>query len=60
MYIFLLNFANNEKEVTATGLQATIECGFTLKRVRDMTRTYSQTKKKPNVTILMKYAVLYS
>ena len=22
--------------------QATIECGFTLKRVRDMTRTYSQ------------------
>ena len=41
--------------VTATGLdiswqgvkefldiQAAIECGFTLKRVRDMTRTYSQ------------------
>ena len=25
-------------------IQATIECGFTLKRVRDMTRTYSQTK----------------
>ena len=26
----------------ATGLiQATVECGFTLKRVRDMTRTYS-------------------
>ena len=24
-------------------IQATIECGFTLKRVRDMTRTYSQT-----------------
>ena len=23
-------------------IQATIECGFTLKRVRDMTRTYSQ------------------
>ena len=23
-------------------VQATIECGFTLKRVRDMTRTYSQ------------------
>ena len=23
-------------------MQATIECGFTLKRVRDMTRTYSQ------------------
>ena len=22
-------------------IQATIECGFTLKRVRDMTRTYS-------------------
>ena len=24
-------------------IQATIECGLTLKRVRDMTRTYSQT-----------------
>ena len=24
------------------GIQATIECGFTLKRVRDMTRTYSE------------------
>ena len=24
-------------------IQATIECGFTLKRVRDMTRTYSHT-----------------
>ena len=23
-------------------MQATVECGFTLKRVRDMTRTYSQ------------------
>ena len=23
-------------------IEATIECGFTLKRVRDMTRTYSQ------------------
>ena len=23
-------------------IRATIECGFTLKRVRDMTRTYSQ------------------
>ena len=23
-------------------IQATIECGFTLKRVRDMTRTYSK------------------
>ena len=36
--------AKSEGEVTATGLdiQATIECGFTLKRVRDMTRTYSQ------------------
>ena len=26
-------------------IQATIECGFALKRVRDMTRTYSQIKK---------------
>ena len=26
-------------------IQATIECGFTLKRVRDMTRTYSQSEK---------------
>ena len=25
-------------------IQATIECGFSLKRVRDMTRTYSQLK----------------
>ena len=31
----------SEGEVTATGLEP-IECGFTLKRVRDMTRTYSQ------------------
>ena len=26
----------------AGDIQATIECGFTLKRVRDMSRTYSQ------------------
>ena len=26
-------------------IQATIECGFTLKRVRDMTRTCSQRNK---------------
>ena len=26
-------------------IQATIECGFTPKRVRDMTRTYSQFRK---------------
>ena len=26
----------------ATDIQATIECGFTPKHVRDMTRTYSQ------------------
>ena len=29
-------------KVTATGLEPTIECRFTLKRVRDMTRTYTQ------------------
>ena len=31
-------------------IQATIECGFTLKRVRDMTRTYSQcmTRLRPS------------
>ena len=47
--------AKSEGEVTATGfeptttsskefldIQATIECGFTLKRVRDMIITYSQ------------------
>ena len=37
--------AISEGEVTATGLlniQANIECGFTLKCKRDMTRTYSQ------------------
>ena len=27
---------------TILDIQATIECAFTLKRVRDMTRTYSQ------------------
>ena len=27
-------------------IQATIECGFTLKRVSDMTRTYSQTSAR--------------
>ena len=27
-------------------IQATVECGFTLKRVRDMTRTHSQIKDK--------------
>ena len=26
-------------------IQATLECGFTLKRVRDMTRTFSQASK---------------
>ena len=26
-------------------IQATIQCGFTLKNVRDMTRTYNQLKK---------------
>ena len=37
--------AKSEGEVTATGfldIQATIECGFTLKRVRDMIKAYSQ------------------
>ena len=35
--------AKSEGEVTVTGLDHTqLECGFTLKRVRDMTRTYSQ------------------
>ena len=41
-------------------IQATIECGLTLKRVRDMTRTYSQTlnllliteKGKPHMYLL--------
>ena len=36
-------------------IQATIECGFTLKRVRDMTRTYRQQKilrhENSNLTI---------
>ena len=36
--------AKSEGEVTATGFEptTTIECGFTLKRVRDMIKTYSQ------------------
>ena len=39
--------AKSEGEVTASSkefldIQATIECGFTLKRVRDMIKTYSQ------------------
>ena len=33
-------------------LRATIEFAFTLKQVRDMTRTYSETPKlKPNQTV---------
>ena len=27
------------------GIQATIECGFTMKRVRDMIKTYNQYRK---------------
>ena len=49
----LLEAGAKSEEVTATGfepasskefldIQATIECGFTLKRVRDMIKTYSQ------------------
>ena len=39
--------AKSEGEAPASSkefldIQATIECGFTLKRLRDMTRTYSQ------------------
>ena len=40
--------AKSKDEVTATGLEpratywATMECGFTLKRVRDMIRTCNQ------------------
>ena len=33
----------------ALDIQATIECGFTLKRVYDMIRTYSQGKKIPKL-----------
>ena len=29
-------------------IQATIDCGFTLKRVRDMTRTYTQMHRTDN------------
>ena len=42
----------------------TIECGFTLKRVRDMTRTYrsnkSRVQKKQQVKVSSVYVVLYS
>ena len=42
------NAAVSSKEVL--DIQATIEYGFTLKRVRDMTKTYVQPKKyfRPN------------
>ena len=33
-------------------IQATIKCGFTLKRVRDMTRTYIQCKIHSGIAIL--------
>ena len=33
-------------------IQATIECGFTLKHVRDMTRTYSYIKRSNSQTTL--------
>ena len=45
--------AKSEGEVTATGVEPRTtwflneECGFTLKRVHDMTRTYSR-----NMTVL--------
>ena len=33
-------------------IQATIECGFTLKHVRDMTRTYSQRNVSTFITFM--------
>ena len=36
-------------------IQATIECGFTLKRVRDMTRTYSMSFLIKNSEVWEKY-----
>ena len=40
------------------GIQATIECGFTLKRVRDMTRTYSHDKERLKEQARNKYRSL--
>ena len=36
-----------------------IECGFTLKRVRDMTRTYSQVKKCLRFDIILKLETIH-
>ena len=41
-YITLQDLAKTrKKEQKDLDIQATIDCGFTLKRVRDMTRTYN-------------------
>ena len=37
-----MNFAPLFRVTEFLDIQATIECGFTLKHVHDMTRTYSQ------------------
>ena len=39
--VMVVGYGSSNKEFL--DIQATIECGSTLKRVRDMTRTYSQT-----------------
>ena len=45
-----LNFQHKLPDPTDHG-QATIECGFTLKRVRDMTRTYSQDNRSLGIPL---------
>ena len=46
-YITLQDLAKTrKKEQKDLDIQATIDCGFTLKHVRDMARTYSQTHRR--------------
>ena len=39
-------------------IQATIECGFTLERVRDMIRTYSQTELLMSKPVYIRLSIL--
>ena len=39
---YFINLVPKIMRILQNKCKATVECGFTLKRVRDMTRTYSQ------------------
>ena len=42
LYLEPLKSVPGRSVSTTLDIQATVECGFTLKCIRDMTRTYSQ------------------